>query len=160
MLSIFLCICFPSVCLLWKNFYSVYLTIFIIIIIYLFIFLLYNIVLVLPYINRHPPQVYTCSPSWTPLPPPSPYHPSGSFQCTSPKLPVSCINPGLESRFLYDIWPFLNWIVCSFDVELHEFFIYFGYKPLIRYIVCKYILLFSRPPFCFVDNFLHCVKAF
>ena len=40
-------------------------------------FLLYNIVLVLPYINMHPPQVYTCSPSWTPLPPPSPYHPSG-----------------------------------------------------------------------------------
>ena len=31
------------------------------------IFLLYNIVLVLPYINMHPPQVYTCSPSWTPL---------------------------------------------------------------------------------------------
>ena len=28
------------------------------------------------YINKNPPQVYTCSPSWTPLPPPSPYHPS------------------------------------------------------------------------------------
>ena len=40
------------------------------------IILLYNIVLVLPYINMHPPQVYTCSPSWTPLPPPSPYHQS------------------------------------------------------------------------------------
>ena len=26
-------------------------------------FLLYNIVLVLPYINMNPPQVYTCSPS-------------------------------------------------------------------------------------------------
>ena len=37
----------------------------------------------------NPPQVYMCSPSWTPLPPPSPYHPSGSSQCTSPKLPVS-----------------------------------------------------------------------
>ena len=47
--------------------------------------LLYNIVLVLPYINMHPPQVYMCFPSWTPLPPPSPYHPSGSSQCTSPK---------------------------------------------------------------------------
>ena len=32
---------------------------------YLFIyFLLYNIVLVLPYINMNPPWVYTCSPSW------------------------------------------------------------------------------------------------
>ena len=66
-------------------------------------FLLYNIVLVLPYINMHPPWVYTCSPSWAPLPPPSPYHPSGSSQCTSPKHPVSCIEPGLAIHFLYDI---------------------------------------------------------
>ena len=35
---------------------------------FIFIFLLYNIVLVLPYINMHPPRVYTCSPSWTPPP--------------------------------------------------------------------------------------------
>ena len=68
-----------------------------------FFFLLYNIVLVLPYINMHPPRVYMCSQSWTPLPPPSSYHPSGSSQCTSPKLPVSCIEPGLVIRFLYDI---------------------------------------------------------
>ena len=37
--------------------------------------LLYNSVLVLPYINMNQPRVYTCSPSWTPLPPSSPYHP-------------------------------------------------------------------------------------
>ena len=37
------------------------------------------------------------------LPPPSPYHPSGSSQCTSPKHPVSCIEPGLAIYFLYDI---------------------------------------------------------
>ena len=64
----------------------------------LFFFLLYNIVLVLPYINMHLPLVYTCSPSWTPLPPPSPYHPSGSSQCTIPKLPVYCIEPGLAAN--------------------------------------------------------------
>ena len=64
--------------------------------------LLYNIVLVLPYINMNPPRVYMCFQSWTPLPPPSPYHPSGSSQCTSPKHPVSCIEPGLVIRFLYD----------------------------------------------------------
>ena len=68
-----------------------------------YLFLLYNIVLVLPYINMNLPQVYTCSLSWTPLPPLSPYHPSGSSQCTSPKHPVSCINPGLVIHFLYDI---------------------------------------------------------
>ena len=69
--------------------------------IYYYYYLLYNIVLVLPYINMNPPWVYTCSQSWNPLPPPSPYHPSGSSQCTSPKLPVSCIEPGLAIRFLY-----------------------------------------------------------
>ena len=51
----------------------------------------------------NPPQVYMCSPSWTLLPPPSPFHPSGSSQCTSPKLPVSCIEPGLATRFIHDI---------------------------------------------------------
>ena len=35
--------------------------------------------------------------------PPSPYHPSGLSQCTSPKHPVSCIEPGLVTRFIYDI---------------------------------------------------------
>ena len=69
---------------------------------YLFI-LLYNIVLVLLYINMNPPWVYTCFPSWIPLPPLSPYHPSGSSQCTSPKHPVSCIEPGLAIHFTYDI---------------------------------------------------------
>ena len=68
---------------------------------YFFIFKLYKIVLVLPNIKMNPPQVYMCSPSWTLLPPPSPYHHSGSSQCTSPKHPVSCIEPGLAIRFLH-----------------------------------------------------------
>ena len=59
--------------------------------------------MVLPYIKMNPPQVYMCSPSWTHLPPASPYHPSGSSQCTSPKHPVSCIEPGLATRFIYGI---------------------------------------------------------
>ena len=45
----------------------------------------------------------TRSQSWTPLPPPSPYHLSGSSQCTSPKHPVSYMEPRLAIRFLYDI---------------------------------------------------------
>ena len=36
-------------------------------------------------------------------PPPSPYHPSGWSQCTSPKHPVSSIEPELAIRFIYDI---------------------------------------------------------
>ena len=47
------------------------------------------------------PWVYMCSTSWTPLPPSSPSHLSGSSQCTSPELPVSCIEPGLAIYFTY-----------------------------------------------------------
>ena len=68
-----------------------------------FIFKLYNIVLVLPNIKMNPPQVHIRSPSWTLFPPPSPHHPSGSSQCTSPKHPVSCIEPGLATCFIHDI---------------------------------------------------------
>ena len=49
-------------------------------ILFYFIFKLYIIVLVLPNIKMNLPQVYMCSPSWTLLPPLSPYHPSGSFK--------------------------------------------------------------------------------
>ena len=38
---------------------------------------------VLPYIDMNQPWIYMCSPSQSPLPPPSPPDPSGSFQCTS-----------------------------------------------------------------------------
>ena len=41
-------------------------------------------------------------PSWTPLPPPYPSHPSGSSHCISPKHPVSCIEPGLAIHFTCD----------------------------------------------------------
>ena len=59
--------------------------------------------MVLPYINMNLPEVHSCSPSRTPLPPPSLYHPSGLIQCTSPKQPASCIKLGLAIRFIYDI---------------------------------------------------------
>ena len=65
-----------------------------------FIFKLYIIVLVLPNIKMNPPQVYMCSPSWTLLPPPSPFHPSGSSQCTSPKCFWTHTNYGFVSSTL------------------------------------------------------------
>ena len=40
-------------------------------------------------------------PILNPLPPPSPSHPSGSSQCTSPEHPASCIEPGLAIYFTY-----------------------------------------------------------
>ena len=48
---------------------------------------------ILPYIDMNQPWVYMC-PS-TPLPPPSPSHPSGSSQCAGSECPVSCIKFGL-----------------------------------------------------------------
>ena len=69
---------------------------------YFYFILLYNTVLVLPYIDMNQPQVYMSSQSWTPLPPPTPYHLSGSCLCTSPKHPVSCIKYRLAIRFLHN----------------------------------------------------------
>ena len=47
-------------------------------------------------------------PILNPLPLPSPYHPSGSSQCTSPKHPVSCIQKFLSFIFLNLVHVFLN----------------------------------------------------
>ena len=64
-----------------------------------FIFKLYSIVLVLPNIKMNPPQVYLCSPSWTLLPPPSPYPPSGEgeggeiWENSSETCIISCMKP-------------------------------------------------------------------
>ena len=72
-----------------------------------FIFSLYNIVLVLPYINMNLPQVYTCSPSWTLLLPPSPYYPSGSSQQSSIlafRIPWTEELGRLQSMGLQRVW--------------------------------------------------------
>ena len=61
-------------------------------------YLFYNIVLVLPYINMNPPRVYTCSPSWTPLPPPSLAIPLGHPSAPAPSSLYHASN--LDWRFL------------------------------------------------------------
>ena len=67
---------------------------------YFYFILRYSTVLVLPYIDMNLPRVYMSS--QTPLPPPTPYHLSGSSPCTSPKHPVSCIEHRLVIHFLHD----------------------------------------------------------
>ena len=51
----------------------------------------------LPYIDRNQPWIYMCSSSRSPLPPPSPSHPSGSSQCTSPEHLSHAFNLGWRS---------------------------------------------------------------
>ena len=56
--------------------------------------LLYNIVLVLPYIDMILPWVYICSPSWTPLPPPSQTIPLGHLSTQAPSIQYHALNLG------------------------------------------------------------------
>ena len=93
----FFCVCVCVFLFLKKIFKFVYF--------YLnFIFLLYNTVLVLPYIDMNPPQVYMSSQPWTPLPPLSPYHLSGSSQYTSPSILYPVSNLG---------WRFVSYMIVN-----------------------------------------------
>ena len=42
----------------------------------------------------------------------------------------------------------------GFDFELYEFLIYLRYQPLIRYMICKFLIPFSRLYLHLVDGFL------
>ena len=44
--------------------------------------------------------------------------------------------------------------VFVFIIELQKFFIYYGYKSLIRYVICKYFLLFYGLCFYVLDSVL------
>ena len=65
-------------------------------------------------------------PSWLSLPSPSPSHPSGSSQCTSPEHPLSCIKPGLVIYFFFFfflhfiLFYFIFFIVVDFVIHWNE----------------------------------------
>ena len=66
------------------------------------------------YIDLKQPWVYMCSPSWTPIPPPSPCHPSRFSQCTGFECPGSCIEVGLVVYFTYGnihVWILVSQII-------------------------------------------------
>ena len=79
--------------------------------------LLYNTVLVLPYINMYLPRLYTCSQSWTPFPPPSPYILLGHPSAPAPSIlyPASNLD-----------WPFISYMIlyifqCHFPKSSYPF---------------------------------------
>ena len=65
--------------------------------------------------------------------------------------------------------PFLHRTILFFNIELYEFpplppfslstHTHTNLNPFKRN-TCKYLLPFSRLPFCFVDGFLNCAKVF
>ena len=61
------------------------------------------------------PWIYMCSPSWTSLSPPSPYHPSGTFQCTSPKHLSHASN--LDWRSVSEWIICMSWIFVLFSAK-------------------------------------------
>ena len=66
-----------------------------------------------------------------PLPLPSPCHPSGSSQCTSPEHPVSCIEPGLAIRFIYDIVVLVSIVEQSESaIHIYQLYICVSISPL------------------------------
>uniref|UniRef100_A0A4W2GNI0 Uncharacterized protein n=1 Tax=Bos indicus x Bos taurus TaxID=30522 RepID=A0A4W2GNI0_BOBOX len=65
----------------------------------------------------NPPQVYMCSPSRTLLPPPSPYHPSGPSQCTSPKHPT-LLHCWWECKLVQPLWRTVWRFLKKLEIEL------------------------------------------
>ena len=125
------------------------------------------------------PQVYTCSPSCTLLPPPSPYHPFGSSQFTSPKHPESCIEPGLVICFIYDIihvsMPFsqiippspspteskrLFYSSVSLSLSLIQGYHYHLYIPYICVSILYWCFSFWLTSLCIIgSSFIHLIRT-
>ena len=72
-----------------------------------------------------------------------------------------CMSSWKKKKVFFYILNILKsgWFVV-FTIQLYEFFTYFEYQPLLRYIMCKCFLQFTRLPFHFVDNFLCPAQVF
>lgn len=52
------------------------------------------------------------------------------------------------------LYPFLNWVVCVFIVELWDIFIYSGYGFLTKYMICNYYFSFHGLSFQLLDSII------
>ena len=105
---------------------------------FFFYFKLYNIVLVLPNIKMNPPQVYMCSPSWTFLPPPSPYHPLGHPSAPAPSIQYRASN--------LDWWLISYMTLCLFPLINIMISIHFKMITMINLTIqrCCIIIIFKK----------------
>ena len=88
--------------------------------------LLYNTVLVLPYIDLNPPRVYMRFQTWTPLPPPSPlsWFFKVHFNLLKLKIPDKIISsyllcPGLTTDFSFSFFLSLCFVKFVFTKVFH-----------------------------------------
>ena len=63
----------------------------------------------------------------------------------------------LEKCLLRSSSHFKSWVFCC-CCQVVWIPLYFGYSPLITYIICKYLFPIDRLSFCSVDDFLHCAE--
>ena len=87
-------------------------------------------------------------------PPPSPYHPSGSFQCTSPKHPISCIDFQLEVNtkvYPFKILPFLREIFSCIERFFQTFNFFFNLQKLAHVLMLVNTYL-KKNPFTSLTN--------
>ena len=119
-------------------------------------------------------------PILNPPPYPSLYPPSGSSQCTSPKHPVSCMEPGLVTRFICDIihisMPFFQIIPLSpsptspKDCSIHQcHFCCLVYRVIVTIFLNSIYICISILYWCFsfwltslciiVSSFIHLIRT-
>ena len=132
MLNILLCMCWPSVCFLWKNVYSGLLPIF-------------SSLLVTPQDMAFPGQGSDENHSS------SLCHSSGNAGSLNPlcwagdRTCILALQRNSQSCCVTVGTPLLPFLQLGFiNIDLYARFIYFGYEPLITHIICKHFLPFNR----------------
>ena len=146
MLNIFSCTHWPFVYLPWKNIFSGLLPIFYSYFLYWVVWVLYTYWIVA--------QVQSCLTFWDPA--------TLFYLWNSPGKNTRVGNLSLLQEIFLTQDLNLGLLHCRQVLYhlSHQWSPYFGYYPFIRCMICKYLLLFSKLPFYFVDDFLYCAKDF
>ena len=76
---------------------------------------------------------------------------------------LKCLSAILDTSVEYSLLSsmphFCNWVICSFDDQFLDFFVYFGDQPSVQCGVGEDLFPFYRLSFCFVDRVLCFTEA-